>query len=73
MILIKQGIFVSEEDLKRVFHTNEELHRYSRERLASGIVELNFMGAGVYEYVATRDSMFHPYLLAEGKRDVYLI
>lgn len=67
------GIFVGEEDLLRAFQRNPDLHTYSKEQLRQGIIALNFMGAGIYEYVVTKDSLFYPYLKAEGRKDVYVI
>ena len=72
-IRAQSGFFVSEEELKQVFESNLHLADLSREELGKGVVELNFMGLGIYEYLITKASVFSPYFEAEGRKEIYMI
>lgn len=69
----KPALFVSREDLTRVFYANEALHKYTLEQLAKDIDEFRFMGAGEPEHFVGRESVFYPYLVAEEKKELYVI
>jgi hypothetical protein len=70
--LAHAGFFVSEDELKRVFESNRNLAELSRDELVTGVVGLNFMGAGVYEYLVTKESVFYPYFEVEGRKEIYM-
>lgn len=67
------GFFVGEEDMRRIVQSERLLEKYSQEQLAQGVHCLDFMGAGVYEYVVTKESVFHPYFEREGRREAVFL
>lgn len=67
------GFFVGPDDIRRVVQSKRLLERYSEAELAQGVHCLDFMGAGVYEYVVTKESVFHPYFKKEGRQEAYFL
>ena len=67
------GFFVGEEDLKRIYDSNGSLRRLPRPELEKGVVSFNFMGAGIYDYLVTKESVFYAYLEKEGWKEVYVL
>jgi len=53
----RSGFFVSEAELKRIFDSNRHLSELSRAELVAGVVELNFRGAKIYEYLISKESL----------------
>jgi hypothetical protein len=70
---MQSGFFVGEDDLKRVYESNEPPRKFLRPELEKGVVSFNFMGAGVFDYLVTKESVFYPYLEKEGRKEVYVL
>lgn len=66
----RSGIPAAEDDLARVFYAEKNLHTLSAKQLAQGIADLR---VGSYPYFVSKNSLFYPYLRAEGKKHVYLL
>jgi len=67
------GFFVGEEDIRCMVQRERLPEKYSREQLAQGLECLDFCGAGVYEFIVTRESVFYPYFQAEGRKEAVFL
>lgn len=71
--MVIKGIITTQADLERVFHSNEPLHSYTQQELASGVYPLTAPSFVEHRYLVTRESHFYSYLHAEGCSDVLML